>query len=147
MLDDDAGGRQGGRESHDRSLASSRCEGDDRNEGRHLGTAAAGAEEQSDVGTELGKIANGGSEIRLNSPSDYGGENYLSEPHVNPPTVIDEISGSARSLTAEHLADDELLGALAASLYEPANIDHTLDVLTSSIDLFEVPAWDSDSSS
>jgi hypothetical protein len=41
-------------------------------------------------------------------------------------------------------ADDELVGAVTALLSEAAHVDLALNVLTSSIDLFDVPAWDSD---
>jgi hypothetical protein len=44
--------------------------------------------------------------------------------------------------TPDLQGDDALLGALAHPSFSDSNIDHTLDQLTTSSDLFDVPALD-----
>ena len=42
-------------------------------------------------------------------------------------------------------ADDALLGAVIAATPEALHVEHTLDVLISSVDLFDAPTWDGES--
>lgn len=86
----------------------------------------------------------GNSDTGRSPDLDNGSRDRRAEPDAAPISVADEAKANASSV--DSLADDGLLGAVAASLSEAVHIDHTLDVLTSSIDLFEVPAWDSDAS-
>lgn len=88
----------------------------------------------------------GNSETRHSPDPDHGSRDLRAEPDAAPTWVDGEAKAVVSSVAGDAAADDELLGAVTASLSEAVHIDHTLDVLTSSIDLFEVPAWDSDAS-
>jgi hypothetical protein len=86
------------------------------------------------------------------------GPQKLDERHENPPrdggtltaetsvVSVDESSVVSVELIDNHLADNDLLVAMTPISSDIlANIEHTLDQLTSTTDLFDVSAFDLDS--
>ena len=94
----------------------------------------------------------GNSDHRLDEHLDDGAGHAAAEPPHDVPhdvaiALLDEIEVNVNSIAGDLIADNELLGAVTVSFSEAEHIDHMLDLFTTSVDLFDVPAWDSDPSS
>ncbi len=82
-------------------------------------------------------------------PSDQPAENssgYGSDLSARPSAgVVENLPAENTTQVGKVLADDDLLAAMTSISAEAlANIDQTLDQLTSSTDLFDIPAIDID---
>ena len=79
------------------------------------------------------------SDMRL----DNKGKN-LTDTDVSSTTREDGIRVDGTGTSGDLFAENELLGAVSAYATETAQIEHALDILVSSVNLFDVPAVDSD---
>src|SRR5437764_15119628 len=72
-------------------------------------------------------------------------ENPSVEPNDGSAQAPDMVGAdSIFDVAADHTPDDALLGVVTTFLETPSNIDHALDQLTSSPDLFDVPTLNFD---